>query len=250
MNTISESMARRDRPIIVCGVPRSGTTALSLMLNQHAEIGLAREIELYKLPSIVPLLSETAVHHGDSWTPERRDEVVKAIWYYVGRPVGERVTARRWGMKTPWSEFNRDLWDPLVSPLWVYVIRRGDRVFQSNIRLSYGDADDPERMIARYKESIRIGEAMARKGAGHICQMDLADDSESRLRLAQDLFGFLEEELDSGVMTFVEKWPTQHPATTPTNAGGPAGPVELPDRWQELLATDSEYQEMMRAHGY
>jgi sulfotransferase family protein len=243
-------MTRSDRPIIVCGVPRSGTTALSLMLNQHAEIGLAREIELYKLPSIIPLLEETAVHHGKAWTAERRDEVVKAIWYYVGRPVGERVTARRWGMKTPWSEFNRDLWDPLVKPLWIYVIRRGDRVFQSNMRLGYGDADEPECMITRYKESIRIGEAMAREGAGHICQMDRADDFESRLRLAEGVFEFIEEEIDAGVRAFVEKWPTQHPATNPTNEGGPAGSVELPERWQELLETDSEYQEMMLAHGY
>jgi len=243
-------MTRRDRPIVICGVPRSGTTALSLMLNQHAEIGLAREIELYKLPSIVPMLSETAVHHKDAWTPERRDEVVKAIWYFIGRPVGVRIDARRWGMKTPWSEFNRDLWDPLVSPLWVYVIRRGDRVFQSNMRLGYGDADDPERMIARYKESIHIGEAMAREGAGHICHMDLADDFESRMRLAEGVFGFIEEEIDPGVRAFVEKWPTQHPATNPTNEGGPAGSVELPDRWQELLEADSEYQEMMLAHGY
>lgn len=243
-------MARRDRPIAICGVPRSGTTAVSLMLNQHAEIGLAREIELYKLPSIVPLLDETAAHHGKAWTPGRRDEVVKAIWYFVGRPVGERVAARRWGMKTPWSEFNRDLWDPLVSPLWVYVIRRGDRVFQSNMRLGYGDADYPERMISRYKESIRIGEAMAKEGAGHICQMDLADDFESRMRLAEGVFEFIEEEIDPGVQAFVEKWPTQHPATNPTNEGGPAGSVELPERWQELLEADSEYQEMMLAHGY
>lgn len=221
------------------------------MLNEHAEIGLAREIELYKLPSIVPLLSETAVHHGNSWTPERRNEVVKAIWYFIGRPAGdERFAARRWGMKTPWSEFNRDLWDPLVRPAWVYVLRRGDRVFQSNMRLGYGDADVPEQMIARYKESIRIGEAMAKEGVGHICQMDLADDFESRLRLAKNLFEFIEEEIDSGVMEFVKTWPTQHPATAPTNAGGPNGSVELPEQWQELLEADSEYQEMMSAHGY
>jgi hypothetical protein len=221
------------------------------MLNQHAEIGLAREIELYKLPSIVPLLSETAAHHGKGWTPQRRDAVVKAIWYFVGRPVGQgRIGARRWGMKTPWSEFNRDLWDPLVSPMWVYVLRRGDRVFQSNMRLGYSEADNPQRMLGRYKESIRIGEEMEKEGVGHICQMDLADDAESRLQLARGLFDFLEEEIDPGVMEFVKKWPTQHPATAPTNAGGPAGRVELPERWQVVLDEDSEYQAMMREHGY
>jgi hypothetical protein len=244
-------MRRRDRPIVICGAARSGTTALSVMLNQHAEIGIAREIELYKLPSIVPLLAETAAHHGDSWTQERRDEVVKAIWFFIGRPVGpSRLETRRWGMKTPWSEFNRDLWDPLVSPLWVYVLRRGDRVFQSNMRLGYGETDHPARMVGKYKESVRLGEAMEADGSAHICQLDLAVDLESRRRLAQNLFDFLEEDIDPGVMRFVEEWPTKHPATNPTNENGPAGSVELPEEWQELLEADGEYQEIMRAHGY
>jgi hypothetical protein len=221
------------------------------MLNQHSEIGIAREIELYKLPSIAPLLSETAVHHGDSWTQLRRDEVVKAIWFFVGRPVQEsKLAARRWGTKTPWSEFDIELWDPLVSPAWVYVLRRGDRVFQSHIRLAYGEAEHPEHLTAKYKESVRLGEKMQAAGTGHICQLDLATDPDSRWRLARDLFGFLEEDIDSGVTRFLEEWPTEHPATHPTSDNGPAGQVELPDAWQELLDSDSEYQEMMQAHGY
>lgn len=221
------------------------------MLNQHEEIGIAREIELYKLPSIVPMLAETATHHGDSWTQERRDEVVKAIWFFVGRPVRRsKLDVRRWGMKTPWSEFNAELWNPLVSPVWVYVLRRGDRVFQSHIRLGYGEADNPARMIEHYKESVRLGEAMQRDGSGHICQLDLAVERDGQRQLAQDLFDFLEEDIDPGVMSFIEEWPTQHPATAPTNENGPAGSVDLPDEWQQLLDADCEYQEMMLAHGY
>jgi Sulfotransferase family len=244
-------MTRKTRPIVICGAARSGTTALSIMLNRHSEIGIAREIELYKLPSIVPLLSETAAHHGDSWTAARREEVVKAIWFFIGRPINPaKLAARRWGTKTPWSEFNRDLWDPLVSPLWIYVLRRGDRVFQSNLRLGYGETEHPARMIEKYKESIRLGEAMQAEGTGHICQLDLASNRESREGLARDLFDFLEEDIDAGVADFVEKWPTQHPATEPTNENGPAGSVELPAEWQQLLEADTEYQELMRAHGY
>ncbi len=241
-------MTRKDRPIVICGAARSGTTALSIMLNQHAEIGIAREIELCKLPSISPLLTETAVHHGDSWTQERRDEVVRALWFFVGRPVRRsKLDVRRWGTKTPWSEFDTDLWDPLVSPAWVYVLRRGDRVFQSHIKLGYSEAQNPERLTARYKESVRLGEAMQKRGSAHICQLDLAVDYDSRQRLAGDLFDFLEEDIDPGVMDFIKEWPTQHPATAPTSDGGP---TDLPDEWQQLLDADSEYQEMMLAHGY
>lgn len=241
-------MTRRQRPIVICGAARSGTTALSAMLNQHEEIGLAREIELVKLPSLPSLITESAKHHGDAWTKQRRAEVVRALWYFVGRPVPQPLrNLRRWGTKTPWSEFDAEFWDSLVNPLWIYVLRRGDEVFRSHIRLGWGEGKNPKRLITRYKESVRLGEAMQSRGSAHICQMDLAVDSASRRRLAEGLFDFLEEEIDPGVRSFVEKWPTKLPATHPAGADDP---TELPDEWQELLDADSEYQEIMRAHGY
>ena len=153
-------------------------------------------------------------------------------------------------MKTPWSEFDAQLWDPLVSPQWIYVLRRGDRVFQSHIQLGWSNGQQPKRLLSRYKESVRLGEAMHACGAARICQMDLAVDPDSRWRLAHDLFDFLDEKIDTGVANFVEKWPIRLPATHPTNVGGPTGDVELPDEWQQLLDEDRDYQELMHAHGY
>jgi Sulfotransferase family len=240
-------MKRRERPIVICGAARSGTTALSFMLNQHSEIGLAREIELVKLPSLPSLLEETAAHHGNAWTERRRAEVVRALWFFVGRPVERhRFEARRWGTKTPWSEFNADLWDPLVEPVWLYVLRRGDGVFQSHIRLGWSEGGKPKVLLNRYKQSVRIGEEMAARGSAHICQLDLADDVDSRQRLAEGIFEFLEEEIDSGVQEFIDRWP-RPPATSPAPDDEDA---ELPDEWQALLDSDPEYQEMMLGHGY
>lgn len=241
-------MKRGERPIIVCGTARSGTTALSIMLNQHEEIGLAREVPMSRLPSLAALLSETATYHRSAWTTERRADVVRALWYFIGRPVPRhKRDLRRWGMKTPWSELDAELWNPLVEPLWIYVLRRGDRVFRSHIRLGWTDEEDPEPLIDRYKQSIRRGEALQAQGTAHICQMDLAGDRDSRGRLARDLFDFLEEEIDPGVQSFVESWPTKHPATHPAGENDTA---QLPGRWQALLEADGEYQEMMQTHGY
>jgi hypothetical protein len=149
-------------------------------------------------------------------------------------------------MKTPWSEFDRDQWDPLVKPLYLYVLRRGERVFQSHRALGWGEALNPEALIARYKRSVRTGEAMQAEGVAHIVQLDLAVDPVRRRQLARGLFDFLEEEIDAGVARFVEEWP-RHPWTHPTSGDGA---VELPDEWQQLLAADNEYQELLEAHGY
>jgi len=149
-------------------------------------------------------------------------------------------------MKTPWAEFDRDLWGPLVSPVYVYALRRGDRVFRSHLKLDWGISRSPARLISRYKESLRLAERMREEGCLHVVQLDLAETPESRQTLAERLFGFIGEEIDAGVQRFVEEWPT--PEWSFATSDG--GPVTLPDEWQELLAADSEYQEMMAAYDY
>jgi len=237
---------RIDRPIVVCGPARSGTTAVAIMLSEHAEISIGREVPLERLPSLAPLLGETAAYHRPhEWTARRRAEVVRALWFAVGRPP-RQAPARRWGMKTPWSEFDRSLWDGLVEPQYVYVLRRGDRVFRSHVKLGWGSARSPERLIARYKESVKVGEEMQRSGAAHIVQLDLAEDRDSRWKLAEGLFSYLGEEIDAGVSRFVTDWPTPWQS----HATSEGGKVELPAEWRRLLDADAEYQALMAAHGY
>jgi hypothetical protein len=149
-------------------------------------------------------------------------------------------------MKTPWCEFDRDVWDAMVEPQYVYLLRRGDRVFRSHIKLGWGTAQSPERLITRYKESVRIGEEMKCRGVAHVVQLDLAVDAERRWKLAENLFSFLGEEIDAGVARFVEEWPTPW-QSNPTSDGTP---TDLPGEWRRLLDTDAEYQVLMEAHGY
>jgi hypothetical protein len=239
---------RVERPIIVCGPARGGTTAVWTMLNHHAEILIGREVPLGRLPSLRQLLAEIAAYHGPAWTEQRRAEVARELWLAVSRPLPiEKPGARRWGMKTPWAELDRDLWDPLVNPLYVYCLRRGDRVFQSHIRLGWGIASSPPQLVARYKESLRVAEAMHEQGTAHIVQLDLARDGVQQRDLAEGLFRFLGESIDSGVEGFVDEWPTR-PWTKPT--AEPGEEPELPSEWRQLLAADDEYQGLMASHGY
>jgi hypothetical protein len=237
-----------NRLIVVCGPARGGTTAVGVMLSEHADILIGREVPLERLPSLPTLLAETAAyHHPHEWTEERRVDVVKALWLAASRPAPyDKPEARRWGMKTPWGEFDAGLWDPLVRPQYVYALRRGDRVFQSHVKLGWSIAKSPQRLIARYKESLRVAERMQAEGRAHIVQLDLAESPDRRRELAEGLFAFLGEEIDPGVERFVEEWPTPQ-WSFPTSNGGP---VELSDEWQQLLAADGEYQELMAAHGY
>jgi sulfotransferase family protein len=234
----------RSRPIVVCGPARSGTTMVRAMLNSHANILIAGEVPLYAMPSLAPLLEETAKHQRSDWTEQRRAEVVRALWFATSRPVPYRPAAR-WGMKTPWSELDSDFWGSMVSPLYVYALRRGDRVFQSHIRLGWG-GKSPGPLIRRYKESLKAFEKLRREGSAHIVQLDLLDGPESRRRAAEEMFAFVGEDPEEDKLQQFEGWrrrlnqPTSEPGEEP----------ELPDEWQEHLASDGEYHELMAALGY
>lgn len=235
------------KPIIICGPARGGTTALSVMLNGHAEILIGREVPLERLPSLRPLLDEIAEYHRHEWTEKRREEVVKGLWFAAARPAPyDKPDARRWGMKTPWAELDAELWDSLVQPQYVCAVRRGDRVFQSHLKLGWATARSPEALIGHYKNSLKAVEELRVRGSAHVVQLDLADTPQARRKLVEDLFAFLDEEIDTGVERFIDEWPTPR-WSHPTSAGGP---IELPDEWQQLLDADSEYREMMIAYGY
>jgi len=234
-----------EKPIIVCGPPRSGTTAVQLMLRVHPDISIAREVPLYNMPSLKPLLEETARQQSDEWTEERRFEVVRALWFATSRPVPDVKVPRRWGMKTTWSELDADFWESLVDPVYIYAMRRGDRVIQSNLRLGWIPGP-PSEFVDRYKQSIRAFERLREKGSAHLVQLDLANSPEDRYRVTRGVFDFLDEELEERQLRYIANFkerinqPTSQPGEEP----------QLPDNWRELLAADGEYQELMARYGY
>lgn len=235
-----------DRPIIVCGPARSGTTAVSAMLNTSGRILIGREVPLERLPSLRHLLEETAEYQGKAWTDRRKAQVVRALWLSLSRPAREKPGAKRWGMKTPWAEFDDGLWGNLVQPQYVYVLRRGDRVFQSHVRLGYGMGNTPERLLTLYKDSIRAFERLRANRDAHLVQLDQAQDNAARYDLAKGLFAFLREDIDSSVERFIEEWPMHW--STPTSQ--PYEEPVLSTEWQRILSDDREYHELMRAYGY
>lgn len=238
-------MRREERPIVVCGPARSGTTAIQGMLGAHPEIAICREVPLGRLRSLKPLLEEIAEHQGDQWDDERAAQVVRALWFAAARPSPARPGARRWGMKTPWSELDAKFWASFVSPVYVYALRRGDRVFQSHLSLGWSNGR-PEELIERYKRSLRAFERLRASGSAQIVQLDLAESASGRRRVAEEVFGFLGEEASEDMLRLIAGY--EERVNQPTSK--PGQEPKLPDEWEELLAGDAEYQEMMAAHGY
>jgi hypothetical protein len=215
--TGGDSVRIDDRPIVVCGPARSGTTVIQAMLNTHPDIQVAREVPLERLPSLKPLLAEVAAYQEKEWTAPRTAEVVRGIWFAASRPMPvSKPDARRWGMKTPWSELDSDLWSSLMKPLYVYAMRRGDRVFQSHIRLGW-TSGSPAKLIDRYKRSIRAFERLRAAGSAHLVQVDLVDGPEDRRRIGEEVFAFVGEDPGEDILQLIAAWEERlnHPTSKP-----------------------------------
>jgi hypothetical protein len=233
------------RPIIVCGPARAGTTAVQGLLCCHPEILIHREVLLERLPSLKPLIGEIAEHQREQWGDARAAEVIRALWFAAARPSPEKPDARRWGMKTPWSELDADFWDSLIDPAYVYALRRGDRVFQSHVRLGW-NTGSPAKLLDLYKRSIRAFERLSKRGRAHMVQLDLAEDPAGRRRVAEALFAFLREDPGEAILRAIENYSER--INRPTSRRGEE--PELPDEWQELLTADDEYRSLMATYGY
>ncbi|MET0304812.1 MAG: hypothetical protein ABW196_01115 [Solirubrobacterales bacterium] len=214
------------------------------MLNLHPDIELAGEVPLRRFPSLKALIGEAAEYQGGFWTKEQKTKVVRAIWYAMSRPSGG-PPARRWGMKTPWAELDHSFWGSLVDPLYVYALRRGDRVFQSRIKLGWHNGS-PAGWIDRYKRSIRAFEDLRSRGAAHIVQLDLVNGPDDRRRMAEEIFDFVGEDPEAGMLEQIAQFSQR--LNNPTSK--PGEEPQLPDEWRLLLEADDEYQKLMAAFGY
>jgi hypothetical protein len=124
-------------------------------------------------------------------------------------------------------------------------MRRGDRVFQSHIRLGWSTGS-PQGLIDRYKESLMAFEGLRSRGVAHVVRLDQAKNAGDRRRVAEEVFAFLGESPEESLLELIAGWSDRLNSSTGQSDDEP----ELSAEWQELLAADSEYQELMSAHGY
>ena len=232
---------------MVCGFPRSGTTFLQHLLNTHHDISIAPELRLDVAWSSLLFARQIRRYHAqahEQWRelgPKQAQEAaMRAAWFY-SMPNG--LLSRRYGNKTPFNEFFYPFLERIFSenpPLYVYALRRGDRVLESVKRQSWGVSIRERSIVRWYKASVRCMLRMRKKFPErlHVVQLDKAQTPEERRRLVQQLFAFVGEELDAEVESFLERWPlvNESRSTQSVNAAVAMGRLERDGRYRALMA--------------
>lgn len=264
MNVSSaDSPVREDRPILVFGSPRSGTSLVSRLLNAHPKIGIPFESLIYDTFWPIrrhygdlddPGNAERLLRHMLQWSPvaewappvawedawsrvDRRDfhglfrAVVTAWCDGQGKPV--------WGEKSPWHAFFwRALLEGFPRARVVHVIR---------------DPRDATLSWKRARQGPRNAYVLARRWAGYMAVMDevragwpadaylecryeelLADPEAECARLCE----FLGEAFDPGMLAFHESSESYN--TDPTNRANLARPImqDNSGKWAEQFSEE------------
>jgi hypothetical protein len=233
-----DGMARRDRPILIFGAPRSGTSLLSRLLNAHSRIAIPFESHLFnqwlgRLP-----------HYGDlSRRDNQRQLISDIVTFGVVRdwrpiPDPEDVLARtdgpgfaavsrafmdwaaetqgkpRWGEKTPHHTLlHREVLDAWNDPL-VVVIERDPR----DVALSWKQARFGGNHVLPFARAwdryVAACEEVRRKlGPDRVFDVRYEALVSSPRKTLTDLMIFLDEEFEERQLSFHqsgEVWKTDN----------------------------------------
>ena len=243
------------RPIIVGGVPRSGTSLTRDLLNTHPKVVILDEFPFSRVPSTFSLMRELrdlAELPHESWrgldSRELADRLawwLASTWASVSRPsLLRRFQARgvrRFGMKTPSAEL---FFDELQAhlrqnkPQLVFCIRDPLSVYESLLGLAWGAHYTPDKAAELFLASRNAALAIRKKEPDclFVVNVDLASRSfRDRLLLAERLFRFLGLRPAARTAAFCLRWP-------PVNRRDPRkDPEILPDeeRHRRLEALES-----------
>lgn len=203
-----------DCPVFVVGMPRSGTTLLSAMLNSHPEISIAPEthflsewmrkyrgIDLRRNEDFerfwanfsqsdyfnrLGILPDSALRYIRSLEEHDYGDVFRAILYLYGAKYGKK----RWGEKTPTHYFHVDCllsWYPSAKIVW--MLRDSRAVVASRLKMPW-PARSVEDIAFQWRNSVRLMHEYLRDRKIYVAKYEnLVLDPESELSSLCDYLG-------------------------------------------------------------
>jgi hypothetical protein len=204
------AVAQESSPIIVFGAPRSGTTYLTRILNEHPEISISHETRVFvwvhQSLNILTQSDEALLNHR-----ERFVEHLGAFYPDLIRNFYRTLDpqARYWGDKNPLyaSLPNRDCLNTISTLFpetrFIHIIRDGRDVVSSLIRKGWVSFDLAHDVWVNHVEVGRtFGEG---KPPGKYYELRYEDLIRDDLGSARKLFEFLEIEIHDNVEQFCER---------------------------------------------
>jgi len=254
----------RKQVVIVCGMPRSATTLVQDLLNEHGQILLYNEFPLYTFRDVMPLISayeQFVTSDEELWreispaeAKVRKGEILFDLWRVGSKGAKhdtEPANFRVVGMKTPLAETEFRFWGRAFEAYdlkYIYCVRHPCRVLESLCSTWMRQHADPVTSIRNlYSNSYHHLCAIERIDAECVLTVQadrVGQTTEERLAFCRRILDFLGVELTPGVLEFVEKWPS-------INDSVRFGPkAKLPNNWVQTFCSDPHILEFAERFNY
>jgi len=248
---------RPTRPVIVCGVARSGTTRLGELLNELDDVVIFPEMNPTYVPAQFDLLRQLrATFRAQKWriefTPEGIDarlvELLRRIWG-AGRVTHEHrddVGQLRFGLKQPHAEERHAEFTDVLGryrPVYVYTVREPGSIYHSTLRMAgFGDYQ-PDEYADRFLQSVDIAIKLAAEGDLMVFDVaEAAGDPRYRKQRAQDVLTFIGLRSNDRYQEQVESWPLVNQSEGENRGPIPDDEIE---RRVTTLRRDPRYAELL-----
>ena len=223
--------------IVVCGVPRSGTSVVGALCNTSPSVEILNEIpSLSRFPALAELLEEydrwverTQINEG--WkrlSPDlhahRREGIVLNLARATAPHVPGELRHSRWDrrdhprattpcFKCPGAEHDMPLFEelfPVTRPTYLYCFREPRAVYESILSVPWGSEYSPEGYLDLLRRSFTVVLAQDSQRPGSVVLLDarrLSSDRRLRTKLFSELFRRLGLRRNWASRRFLATWP-------------------------------------------
>ncbi len=224
--------------VVICGVPRSGTSFVGRLLNRSPDLAVFVETPgLSTFPSLMELVGQyrgwcarIASDPVQSWraiTPDLVEERVREIllaFCRAVRPAVDPGDSSRWDapekspssticLKAPGAESDAPLYDslfPTRKPKYVYCMREPGAVYGSLLSMAWGAGMRPEDFLAQLRRSVDRAEALLseRPPRAFVFAIDRVGPAlAAREGFVERLFQFIDVPVVPEALRFAADWP-------------------------------------------
>ncbi len=256
----SHDFVSNSRPIIIAGAPRTGTTLLRTILDNHPEIWIGPENGVFQEggSNIDGMMACTGLSRKDIYKLLRRSA---CLGEYIERMMQMGLAKhgkKRWGIKSPSLVFNLDqVFRYFPRAQFIHVLRDGRDVICSlrshpkyrvvdGVREETGITNPWEHCVARWRDSTTAG--LKWRSDSRYCEVKYEDLTQEPAQIIGSILAWLGHNFCDSMLDFYRKDTNEgidspHPGVKLPVYTGAMGRwrQDLPDEALGLL-TNTDYQ--------
>ena len=210
------------RPIVVCGMPRTGTTLIGQLIKTAGweNVVMFPEFAPDEVPAMFDVLEQTrAVLRSQAWRPFTDEDIEARVCELhrriigTGRdpePGGDDIGQPRYGFKQPRAEIQHERFAAALGPFrpqYVYTFRDPVEAYRSFVGISQVRPSQKEWALSL---DVSSQAAVDLAASGDVFPVDTelwASDPAMRPTLVNQLFSFLGLQTTAETEDFVTRWP-------------------------------------------